>query len=1759
MGNASPRPPPHGRRAAPAARKTDEQRANEGGETGQDQAASPLLSHMGIEVPAPGHSPTPSPRLRSSGGKGSRSLASNPGGSQLESPKTRSHPLALKPLGLADDRDCGREAGLGSVANSSTPQLCAAGPQFAAKDTMTASEREGIADDGYASVAKASAVVDLSSTTPPLSRIQQDPAIEQKEAADHGEIKQTDNVLLCWEENDDSAAGVGESSITDAFDAPPQDVPKIKEEDDDPEEEGWPNIIYSSNGAGHRSVNAPSQITEEYSIGRSQSVHDELFCHQQGRNAPIIQNTNAFATPNIDPPTPAGAHGKVRAKSCQEDDGVSVADFVPDPALQSANFTRSLTALVTSGMLAPVPVLARRSAGPSSHNRVNSFERVSGKGGGPNVIFSLTSRAYTGRLPPGLGGHNRFGSLAPAPSFLASSLSNELYPTPSGVRDDRIELMLIGEEGFTRGTVSGMVTEGIDRRREDPSRRLRRSNRQLNVEDSDNGDIEMPQTNGHNAMAAFGSPVLQSQNSRLRRIGGKTLFQRIDKPAGGIASEAELLGRALDEGDWAEVSVIVNRLAPRLIGDPNDIASRGGTTGGASRSFDPDIPTAPLFHAGGGRTGLERLTFRQSSGISLLINVLRHPAFVGYDAISSNDASAIPTDLVSTKLAPTWNEVMAMLREMAYAMPDLVANGGVMNDRGRLMPYLFTMLAHDSLFDGSAALIEEILSLHSQVGGPSGNISAGTHGGDGTDDACSNGECGSKNNSTTSAAAASAAINSIFSPHPPPPPLTFCLTQVTGLYDLWASFNPRKLAHFCRILALLVFEAEDRQLMESPSVLKSIELLQLRRDRAARSGAVVAPDGSYGCAVDRNQSIILGDDLLLSRLLSLLNVMNYAPNMESGARAYHVMAHFPWIADTLLMLGLSEFEEWKEIDRLDRLARSAHFCARPSDLGSVGIMLESLADPLLNPHADNNVQDELGFNGLGIPLNAGVGLPNATHLSQIIHVINAAQISGVIVGQRRGAAQMEDIDEGEGYPSGDQSRAALYHLNPSVSVRTVEVETEIQESPVAGDNRVAVGVELPEEDVRRQEASRPTDSESNEYSSRPSSRRSRRINHYADAGNELQLNALLLAPYQVEVLFVLCTLLGGRRKIDAQNMLGNLGLVPILEDMFDRLGWAVTGTARGNASDDFSNNYSSHNSDGYATAASAIFGFGTNQDVENEDEEPGIHGPACKCGPGSALRIQFLRLLHNFCDRDCDNYHGRRLLLSPEERYYLFSQGGHPIHDDPDHLNVPSRKGLLSKIIVAYKTEQDDSPYKFWLASCTESYLRGSSPQEQWYAARSSGLLEHLLDDVLDDRLHCAGNLQTAFDLLGELSKGNAHSLRMLLEYIKTERRFQRLMSVATANLVDSNVFVRALLLSIERVTSAQQARLREEHKHQRPGHTTANDEDNYFLPWINDMGIESRSYLTHTWWDVPTSTLTVNTRDGGGDCADFKYLEKKNMLPVASNEIDCDNNRRADWYPPMSSIVHDEIFPIFGGDSSRCTSRTDINSFGWEFAPKSVGNNGDTGDNIALFDATFSPDSLERLAWFLATNEARLLRDLLQVVDLRSINHENICCLNTAIVVTIFAHRRKRLSNVIDELRKINNESEDDHNPKLLGRDYQLESPAPFISAFEALDITDRGLDSNTSFPNHTKLNPSHEGSSNVLRNFRELLWFWQNYYTHRGRDRLSLEFSSHVRFQEWNDVVMILCADDGSSTSLLPHPVRLPKSPFQRAPRTVDLRERR
>lgn len=1087
-----------------------------------------------------------------------------------------------------------------------------------------------------------------------------------------------------------------------------------------------------------------------------------------------------------------------------------------------------------------------------------------------------------------------------------------------------------------------------------------------------------------------GLPVSQC----LRTMGGTTLYAALDKPSAGMLSEVAFLAAAIDSGDWSETATIVSRLAVRLGGDPNSGESR------SSGINDPNLPPeAPLFYAGGGRLGLERDAFVLAGGVDVFIRLFREKRFVGQDMASSFDARDLSEEIVATRFKRCWDDVLATLRELVYYIPTLVT-GGALDDNGDFLPFLFTLLSHDSCFDSAAALIEEILSFMSQT----------TH-------AASDLPGGRISNTAT-----------------------FYLGNVPDLFSLWRGFNCRQLAHFCRILALLVFEPEDRQLLESPAVLKSLELLQLRRNRASRSGR--------DSTVDMNQSILLDDVMLLQRLLLLLVVMNYAPPLRRFL-PYHVLAHFPFIVDTLVWLGLKELDDFTEINRQNQLARKLLDSRRAAaegegadthdilinNLGSVADMLESLSESLMGANSDGPSQ-----------------------IGDVFHVISAAQQAGVIVRRDQRDRRSQSTSVAGETAIGDEE---LHRESTDVST----IQGLVSAAGVLTDQILGSGL-YPDGD-RQFEDPTSDSAQPSSFSVENGLNDKETITSPEDAANCMQFNAMLLGPYQVEVLFVLCTLLGGRRKLDAQDSFNDFQIVSILDDMFQRLPWyKLTDDSPGVRSE-------------------------TDSTDGGREQPSGIHGPDCECTPESALCVQYLRLLHNFCDRDCDNYSGRRMLLSQSERAFIFESRTGPV-----------AKGLLSKIIEAFINESDESPYRFWLASCIESYLRGSSPEEQVFVAKS-GLLFHLMQDITSDRLHCAGSLQTSFDLLGELSKGNTCVVRLLVADLD-ETKFRKLMSIAAANLVDSNVFIRSLLLSLERPSGCV-------------GETSwlAGNKGK-----ISGRANAKQSYLTHSWWD----TVSTNVHDGAID-----------DLRLYSRPTDWFHNREAVLVRSRSQSEPSSIV----ANSLPGGRKGSVGYFGWVFSP--------CGD--PLLTASHLPNTLERLAWFISANQARLLRDLLGVVDLQNINHENICCLNTAVVVAIFAHRRRELPKLLEELRQLNVE-EKEMKGRVADMDHLVDRS--FEKATQYIEH-----ERNRSAPAYTRRASIIHGGHRVgdridtIRNFREVLWFWLEYYTHRGRDRLSLEFSSHIRFQEWRHVVSLLTRDDGSPTSLVRDPVRVPRSPYQRASR--------
>ncbi|TKS71029.1 Short transient receptor potential channel 4-associated protein [Collichthys lucidus] len=254
--------------------------------------------------------------------------------------------------------------------------------------------------------------------------------------------------------------------------------------------------------------------------------------------------------------------------------------------------------------------------------------------------------------------------------------------------------------------------------------------------------------------------------------------------------------------------------------------------------------------------------------------------------------------------------------------------------------------------------------------------------------------------------------------------------------------------------------------------------------------------------------------------------------------------------------------------------------------------------------------------------------------------------------------------------------------------------------------------------------------------------------------------------YKVEVLYVLCVLLMGRQRNQVHKMLAEFRLIPGLNNLFDKLIWRK-----------------------YTASNHVVHG-------QNEN---------CDCSPEISFKIQFLRLLQSFSDHHENKY----LLLNSQELNELSAismKANIPeveaLVNTDRSLVCDGKKGLLTRILTVMKREPPDSSFRFWQARAVESFLRGATSYADQMFLLKRGLLEHILFCIIDSGCTSRDVLQSYFDLLGELMKFNIDAFKRFNKYVNTPEKFQTFLTQINSSLVDSNMLVRCIVLSLDRFES---------------------------------------------------------------------------------------------------------------------------------------------------------------------------------------------------------------------------------------------------------------------------------------------------------------------------------------------------------------------
>ena len=248
----------------------------------------------------------------------------------------------------------------------------------------------------------------------------------------------------------------------------------------------------------------------------------------------------------------------------------------------------------------------------------------------------------------------------------------------------------------------------------------------------------------------------------------------------------------------------------------------------------------------------------------------------------------------------------------------------------------------------------------------------------------------------------------------------------------------------------------------------------------------------------------------------------------------------------------------------------------------------------------------------------------------------------------------------------------------------------------------------------------------------------------------------------MEILYVLTLFLCGKYKFEVQTKLSDLKFIPTLCEMFDKLGW-------NNEHDRF---------------------------PRHNHHESGD----CDCTPESALKIQFLRFVHSYCDHNEKRY----LLLSCREVQEVKQicekfQYTKPVSLSKSKNRCNGNKGLITKIIDVLKKTSPDNALRFWLSRAIEGFLRGSvCPPDQHFLI-NRGLIKHLFDHIVNSDTKAKEIIQSSFDLLGELMKFNETGFQEFNNAVENDAQFETFISVMTSNVVDSNMFIRCSVLSHEK------------------------------------------------------------------------------------------------------------------------------------------------------------------------------------------------------------------------------------------------------------------------------------------------------------------------------------------------------------------------
>nr|XP_026695649.1 short transient receptor potential channel 4-associated protein-like isoform X1 [Ciona intestinalis] len=186
------------------------------------------------------------------------------------------------------------------------------------------------------------------------------------------------------------------------------------------------------------------------------------------------------------------------------------------------------------------------------------------------------------------------------------------------------------------------------------------------------------------------------------------------------------------------------------------------------------------------------------------------------------------------------------------------------------------------------------------------------------------------------------------------------------------------------------------------------------------------------------------------------------------------------------------------------------------------------------------------------------------------------------------------------------------------------------------------------------------------------------------------------------------------------------------------------------------------------------------------------------------VRVQFLRLVHSIADSTSYRYS----LLSIEELHTLKQIAEKKNHSLPsefptltnDTAAPLSKRSLLSQVMSKLHQES----ITFWITRVVEAFLRGpTNPTTQAFLL-DKNIVESTVGVLISTRPMHELVRQGCFDMLSTVMKVNVDAFTRCDNALNSARKFQTFISAVEDSLIDSNMFIRCVILTTHYIQTSQ-------------------------------------------------------------------------------------------------------------------------------------------------------------------------------------------------------------------------------------------------------------------------------------------------------------------------------------------------------------------